>query len=220
MSHILVVEDEPRMSQTLEKGLRKANFEVTIIVNGLIARNLDLDGFDLILLDWNLPGVSGLELLRYWRGKRVEIPIIMLTARDGLSDRVEGLDWGADDYISKFFEWEELIARIRALLRRVSKSAETVGTIVFDRVNSCFLENQNIIALTSTEYIILKYFFDNRNRIITRHNLINAVYGKEESPYSNVIERHIKSIRSKFNYDPIKTFRNMGYRLRPDSPIT
>jgi DNA-binding response OmpR family regulator len=143
----------------------------------------------------------------------------MLTARDGLADTVTGLDFGADDYISKFFKWPELIARINSLLRRARPEANLVKGIEFDRTNQIFLEDSIPVNLTATEYNILKYFFDHPNALITRTSLLLSVYQDSKETFSNVIERHIKSIRQKFNYDPISTIRGLGYRLRSSSSV-
>ena len=214
MAHILLVEDEERMARTLEKGLKKAGHEVTIVTNGLSAKNSDLSQFDAVILDWNLPLMPGVDVLRHWRREENQIPVLMLTARGETMDKVTGLDWGADDYMSKFFEWEELLARLRVLLRRNQKQVEKAGNITFDRINGIFYENDQVIKLTATEHSILKYFFNNPKKIITKTTLIRAIYDHATNPYSNVIERHIKSIRKKTNYDPFETIKNMGYRLQ------
>ncbi len=219
MSHILIVEDEQRMAATLQKGLKHAGFETTIISNGLAARALNITEFDLVLLDWMLPGIAGIDLLQHWRSQKYLTPILMLTARDALKDKVSGLDFGADDYLSKFFEWPELIARIKVLLRRNSTEQIQLGNIFFDRNNQVFLEDQQIVNLTSTEYNILKYFFDRPGRLITRTSLLRAIYQDSKDPFSNVIERHIKGIRQKLNYDPITTIRGLGYRLKSSTSV-
>jgi two-component system copper resistance phosphate regulon response regulator CusR len=219
MSHILIIEDEERMAATLRKGLEKEDFKVSIISNGLAARVTNITNYDLVLLDWMLPGVSGIDLLHHWRKLKYSTPIIMLTARDGLTDTVTGLDFGADDYISKFFKWPELIARINSLLRRTRTEANLVKGIEFDRTNQIFLEDSIPVNLTATEFNILKYFFDHPNALITRTSLLLSVYQDSKETFSNVIERHIKSIRQKFNYDPISTIRGLGYRLRSSSSV-
>lgn len=221
MSHILVVEDEQRMAATLEKGLTKAGFTVTIVTNGLMARSLPITEFDLVLLDWILPGFSGIDLLRYWRSQRYQTPVLMLTAKGQIQDKVDGLDFGADDYMTKFFEWPELIARINALLRRASpEKTLKVGPIELDVANEQFLENGKSINLTVTEYKVLRYFFNHPGKLISRTSLIRAIYDIAENPYSNVIERHIKSIRKKCTYDPIQTVRGLGYRLATSAEVS
>ena len=219
MSHILIIEDELGMSNSLVKGLSKAGFLTTVINNGLVARSVNINEFDLILLDWMLPGISGIELLNYWRSQHLQTPIIMLTAKNTVADKVNGLDFGADDYISKFFEWPELLARINALLRRITTQVIEVGGIKYDKVNQQFSENDRLIDLTATEHNILKYFFERPNRLITRTSLVRALYDQAHNPFSNVIERHIRSIRQKFSYDPIQTTRGLGYRLNTNQTI-
>ena len=219
MSHILIVEDEERMAATLKKGIEQAGFDTTSLFNGLAARAIDISEYDLVVLDWMLPGISGLDLLQHWRLQKFTTPILMLTARDALNDKVTGLDFGADDYVSKFFEWPELIARIKVLLRRVQLEETNVGTISLDRINQIFMENGQSVNLTATEYNILKYFYNRPGRLITRTSLLRSVYEDAKDPFSNVIERHIKSIRQKFEYDPITTIRGLGYRLNTSSAI-
>jgi DNA-binding response OmpR family regulator len=220
MSHILLVEDEERMAQTLIKGLKKVGFGVTHINNGLSARVIDITDFDAVVLDWMLPGFSGIDLLRNWRSNKQMTPVLMLTAKGEVRDKVDGLNFGADDYMTKFFEWPELIARLNALIRRNTLEDFIVGTIQLDRHNEAFSENAALVNLTATEYKILKYFFDHPTRLISKTSLVRAVYDQASNPYSNVIERHIKSIRKKFTYDPITTNRGLGYRLNTSTPIS
>jgi DNA-binding response OmpR family regulator len=219
MSQILIVEDEERMAQSLEKGLNKMGYDTHVINNGLMARVQDIREYDLVILDWMLPGFSGLDLLRHWRSQKFATPIMMLTAKGQTMDKVAGLDFGADDYMSKFFEWPELLARVNALLRR-NKQKEQIGTIILDRENQVFLEDDKQVLLTAKEYLLLKYFFDHPSALITRPSLIRALYEDGEDPFSNVIERHIRGIRQKLNYDPIQTLRGLGYRLRTSDTIS
>jgi DNA-binding response OmpR family regulator len=216
MSRILVVEDEQKMAATLEKGLTNNGHKVDIIANGLDARIADISEYDLVILDWMLPQMEGIEVLKFWRSKKYTTPVMMLTAKDTVKDRVFGLDTGADDYLGKYFEWDELLARIHALTRRNTNAeiVSKVGNIVYDRSANTFIEKDTDISLTSTETKVLGYFFDHPHSIISPTQLIRALYDHGENPYSNVIARHIKSIRSKIKYDPIKTIRGLGYRLR------
>jgi two-component system, OmpR family, response regulator len=212
MHSILLVEDEKAMAATLTKGLTTSGYVVTHVATGLEARHINITDYDLVLLDWMLPGFSGIELLRHWRSAKYTTPIIMLSAKFDLRDRVTGLEYGADDYISKIFEWPELIARINSNIRRTQKSQDTAGTIVFDRNNQQFIENDKPIKLTQMEYKVLSYFFDHPSTLITKTSIVRALYN-DTHPFSNVVERHIKSIRQKFIYDPITTLRGLGYRL-------
>jgi DNA-binding response OmpR family regulator len=215
VQNILVVEDETTMANSLKKGLEKFGYNVDIINNGLTARITDIQPYDLIILDWMLPGVDGINLLNFWRGNKNYIPVLMLTAKEDISDTVTGLDAGADDYLSKYFEWDELIARVKALIRRTkSETLDRLESIYFDRQNHKFFENNLTIRLTKLEYEILEHFFNHPHKIFSTTSLIRSVYDRNSNPFSNVIAKHIKSIRSKFQYDPLETIRNFGYRLR------
>lgn len=204
------------MAMTLEKGLTTHGHKVDIIINGIDARLADIREYDVVILDWMLPQIDGMEVLKYWRQKKYLTPVLMLTAREGVNDKVTGLDTGADDYLSKFFDWTELLARINALVRRNNHNEmiNQVNSIEYDRTAKTFIKDGVDIPLTLTETAILAYFFDHPHSIISPTQLVRALYDHGDNPYSNVIARHIKSIRSKTNYDPIKTIRNLGYRLR------
>jgi DNA-binding response OmpR family regulator len=219
MPHILIVEDEQRMAETLQKGFQKAGYHTTIVATGFEARPINITEFDIVVLDWMLPGFSGLDLLKYWRSNQYPTPVLMLTARDQVRDKVDGFEFGADDYLSKFFEWPELLARVKSLLRRSISQDPKVGPIELDRSQEIFLENGRPVDLTATEYSILKYFFDRQGRLITRSSIQKAIYSQDKNPFSNVVERHIRSIRQKFTYDPITTIRGLGYRLHTSSSV-
>lgn len=216
MRHILVVEDEERMAETLTKGLEQAGYKVSVIINGREAKHEDISQYDLVLLDWMLPGQSGIEVLRYWRyTEKFITPIFILSAKNRIEDKVTGLQWGADDYISKFFEWPELLARIERHINRFNSYIDRLGPITFNRSEKLFYESTHRVELSKTEYKLLEFFFNNPTRALTRDEIIHHIYGEDKEPGSNVIERHIKSIRQKFFYDPITTIHNVGYRLKP-----
>ncbi len=221
--HILIVDDEPKIASTLQKGLNQAGMITSVISNGLIAKASNLEGVDLVILDWMLPEISGLDILNHWRKKKILTPVIMFTAKNQVKDRVLALETGADDYIAKFFEWEELLARIKSLLRRATTSNQELSQviilgevypIIIDRAKGYLTFQDRVIDLTETEYKVIKYFFDNPNRIINKTSLIRSLWDQQTNPFSNVIERHIKSIRKKLPYDPITTHRGLGYRLK------
>jgi two-component system, OmpR family, response regulator len=215
MPSILIVEDEERMSKTLVKGLSNSGYSTTVISDGLNARLEDITEYDLVILDWMLPKFSGIDILEYWRKEKKYItPVLMFTAKNDTNSIVTGLDHGADDYMSKFFTWEELNARIRVLLRKHSKIPTINIPIEYDSQNHSFTEGGLVINLTTTEAKVLKYFFEHPTKMITRSQISHAIYNSDFDPNSNTIERHIKSIRSKLNYDPILTIRGSGYRLR------
>jgi two-component system, OmpR family, response regulator len=216
MPTILIVEDEERMSKTLVKGLTNSGYNTTVIADGLSARLEDISQYDIVILDWMLPKFSGIDVLDYWRKeKKYKTPVLMFTAKSDTNSIVTGLDYGADDYMSKFFTWEELNARIRVLLKRSNNNDVLIDIpIEYDSLNNCFTEVGMIVNLTTTESKVLKYFFEHPKKLITRSQISNAIYTGDFDPNSNTIERHIKSIRSKFNYDPILTIRGSGYRLK------
>jgi DNA-binding response OmpR family regulator len=218
MSHrLLIIEDEEKMAKTLEKGFTKAGYTITLINNGIDARIADITNYDAVILDWMLPGFSGLDVLHFWRMQKKMTPVLMLTAKEQVMDKVAGLNFGADDYMVKVFDWEELLARVRVLIRRNQETQMKVGNIVYDRVKNEFYENNQPIKLTKTEHRILAYFFDHPNRVLTKDVLKDALWGIDNEPQSNVIERHVKEIRKKCTYDPIQTLHDMGYRLRSDT---
>ena len=145
----------------------------------------------------------------------------MLTAKGHTADKVLGLEFGADDYLTKFFEWDELVARVGALIRRSSKNKAVLqlGPIRLEKTKNQFYENNKLVELTKTEYKILEYFFNFPDKVSTRDQLFEAIYYKDYEANSNVLERHIKSIRKKFKYDPILTIYGRGYRLKTADPI-
>jgi DNA-binding response OmpR family regulator len=215
MPTILIVEDDERMSSTLVKGLSNSGYNTKVISDGLSARLTDITEYDLVILDWMLPKFSGIDILDYWRKvKLFKTPVIMFTAKADTDSIVTGLDYGADDYMSKFFTWEELNARIRVLLRKNINDVLVNFPVKYDSSNHTFTEDGIIINLTTTEAKLLRYFFEHPTKLITRSQINNAIYDNNFDPNSNTIERHIKSIRSKLNYDPILTIRSSGYRLK------
>jgi DNA-binding response OmpR family regulator len=218
---LLLIEDEPRMAQSLVKGLTKNGYEVFWVENGWELDKQKLGEYSLAIVDWMLPGVSGLDIVRKWRREKIEIPVLMLTAKGQTKDKVLGLEFGADDYLTKFFEWDELLARVGALIRRSNKTKAVlqVGPIRFDKTKKQFYEQSKFIPLTKTEYKILEYLFDFPDKASSREQIFEVVYYKDYEPSSNVLERHIKSIRKKFKYDPILTIYGHGYRLKTANSV-
>lgn len=215
MRHILIVEDEKRMAETLTKGLEQAGYVVTVVPNGRQAYQEDISQYDLVLLDWMLPGQSGIEILRHWRGnERFITPVFILSAKNRIEDKITGIKWGADDYISKFFEWPELLARIERHIERFHSYIDHIGPITLNRVEKLFYEGEKAVELSKTEYKLFEFFFNNPSRVLSRDEILSFLYQHEAPPSSNVIERHIKSIRQKFNYDPFSTIHGLGYRLK------
>ncbi|MFW6238314.1 MAG: response regulator transcription factor [Halanaerobiales bacterium] len=226
---ILLVEDEKNISRFIELELGHEGYEVVIKEDGKQGLEaLKEEGFDLVLLDIMLPGIDGIEVCRRIRGFS-DIPIIMVTARDGISDKVEGLDIGADDYITKPFAIEELLARIRALLRRREDESEDekkesevlkIDDLEMDTGKHQVKREGEKIDLTKKEYDLLAYLLENKNIVISREQLLSNVWGYDYTGETNVIDVYIRYLRSKIDdpYDEklIHTIRGVGYVLREE----
>ncbi|MEM9273942.1 MAG: response regulator transcription factor [Cyanobacteria bacterium P01_F01_bin.143] len=221
-SHILVVEDEAKLAQFMKLELEYEGYEVTVVNDGLgglgTAREMTPD---LILLDWMLPGISGLEICRRLRQTGDKVPIILLTAKDEVSDRVAGLDAGADDYIIKPFSIEELLARIRANLRRNQEedsSALQFADLRLDRSSREVHRNNRLIELTAKEFDLLEYLISHPRQVLTRDQILERVWGYDFMGDSNIIEVYVRYLRLKLeaNKEPrlIQTVRGVGYVLR------
>jgi two-component system, OmpR family, response regulator PhoP len=215
MAKILIIEDSIDLAKSLTKGLEIKNHTIRCVFDGLEGRVIDWNEFDLVIVDWNLPKMNGLDLIHQKRNLGWNGICMMLTARSETLDKVAGLDFGADDYISKPFHWDELYSRINALLRRkYGISKNHVGSIDWDRNSKQFSEHDSIVPFTKTEYSLMVQFMLQPQRIFSRSELEEYVYKDSSFPDSNSIERHIAQIRKKCKYDPIETLRSRGYRLR------
>ena len=223
MTRILVVEDEDSFSDALAFLLTKEGFEVEVAENGLKALEVfDRSGADLILLDLMLPGLSGTEVCRQIRTKSA-VPIIMLTAKESEVDKVVGLELGADDYVTKPYSSRELIARIRAVLRRNSEPEGIVGTLTegpvrMDVERHVVLVNNLPISLPLKEFELLEFLMRNSGRVLTRNQLIDRVWGSDYVGDTKTLDVHIKRLRSKIEKDPanpeyILTVRGLGYKF-------
>lgn len=224
-THILVVEDETQIARVLKVELEYEGYQVTVEHDGKkgLERALQSD-FDLILLDVMLPGLSGTELLRRLRKEKNEIPVILLTARNTTLDKVSGLDQGANDYITKPFEIEEVLARIRACLRNYShtKSKEDNSLIIRDLIINT--ETREVkragrpIVLTPKEYDFLVYLVINKNKVVTRDNILLNVWGYDYEGETNVIDVFIRHLRKKidedFSIQLITTVRGVGFTMK------
>ncbi len=221
-SHILVVEDEVKLAQFIKLELEYEGYEVTVVNDGLgglaTAREMTPD---LILLDWMLPGISGLEICRRLRQTGDKVPIILLTAKDEVSDRVAGLDAGADDYIIKPFSIEELLARIRANLRRnqeADSSSLQFADLRLDRSSREVYRSNRLIELTAKEFDLLEYLISHPRQVLTRDQILERVWGYDFMGDSNIIEVYVRYLRLKLeaNQEPrlIQTVRGVGYVLR------
>lgn len=218
---ILIVEDERLLCDGIAEDLELEKYTVERCYDGNSAYRLLLEErFELLILDLNLPGMDGLDLLRAIRAERPEIRVLILSARAELSDRVAGLDLGADDYLAKPFALEELETRVRSLLRRefVSRDTQiTVGKISLDTLSRSFSAAGQHLELTPREFAILEHLTLHQDRWISQEELMDCVLESSANPFSNVVRMHISSLRKKLReclgYDPIQTKVGTGYRL-------
>ncbi len=225
---ILVVEDEQKVANALREGLEGERYDVVVERTGENAFfRLTTEAFDLILLDLGLPGRDGLEILATLRDKGVKTPVLVLTARDTLQDRVAGLDSGADDYLVKPFAFAELLARIRALLRR-GRSAESprlaVGDLTMDLITRKVIRSGSPVELTVREFELLEYLMRYEGQVVSRETLARDVWKEtaRTTPLDNVIDVHIARLRRKVDVErPVKlihTVRGVGFMLREGEP--
>jgi DNA-binding response OmpR family regulator len=220
---ILVVEDEPAGAAVLAKGLREHAYAVDVAADADDAlEQVGINDYDLAILDVLLPGVNGLDLCRQLRAQGTKLPILMLTARGGLDQRVEGLDAGADDYLPKPYHFPELLARVRALLRRGPALASAVMTIEDLSVDTRARRVERggrVIQLTTKEYALLEYLVRRRGEVVGRADIAEHVWDDSFDPMSNLIEVYIQRLRRKIDdgYDLklIQTRRGAGYTLTP-----
>ena len=222
MSRILLVEDEDKVRRSLHKGLVEEGYDVVAVANGEEGFfQAKTQHFDCVLLDWMLPGRSGLEVLQALRSSGSRIPIIILTARDEIEDRVLGLDHGADDYLPKPFAFAELLARIRVCLRRGPSPVEMVlraGDIELDCLHRCLSLAGEAIELTAREFELLEYLLRHKNQVVAREMIARDVWKEPEGGMTNVIEVYINYLRKKLEKAGgrkyILTVRGVGYSLR------
>jgi heavy metal response regulator len=220
--YILVVEDERKVAAFLRKGLQEEGYAVDVAYDGEEALLLGrVNQYDLIILDIMLPGKDGIEVLRELRAQRISTPVLMLTARDSLEDKVQGLDSGADDYLTKPFAFAELLARIRALLRRGKPESSvrlTAADLVLDPATREVQRAGEPIELTSREYALLEYLLRNKGRVLTRSMILEHVWGYRFDPGTNIVDVYISYLRNKidrgFDRKLIHTVRGVGYVLR------
>ncbi|NVI92928.1 response regulator transcription factor [Actinomadura sp. BRA 177] len=219
MSRILIAEDEPRITSFLEKGLGAAGFGTVVAADGVAAYEQARGGaFDLMILDIGLPLRDGFTVLRRLRQERVTLPVIILTARDGVGDTVAGLEGGADDYIAKPFAFEELLARVRLRLRADRTPEPTllqVGDLALDlRTRRAHVPGRTV-ELTAREFALAEMFCRNPDQVLTREQLLAHVWGFDFDPGSNVVDVYVRYLRRKLGADRFETVRGTGYRLRP-----
>jgi two-component system OmpR family response regulator/two-component system response regulator QseB len=214
---ILLVEDDPELGDGLTIGLRQAGFAVDWVKDGNSAdRALQSETFDLVVLDLGLPRLSGMEVLSRARSRRQTLPVLILTARDATGDKVSGLDAGADDYLVKPVDLDELAARIRALTRRSAGRAApllTRGDLALDPAAHSVTLAGAPVELSSREFSLLQMLLENAGRVLSRSQLEQSVYGWRDEPDSNALEVHIHHLRRKLGADLIRTLRGIGYLL-------
>ena len=217
MNRILIAEDEPRLASFLEKGLRANGFTTTVIGDGVTAAVMARDEkFDLLILDLGLPGKDGTRVLHELRSADQRMPVLILTARDDVSDKVAGLEGGADDYMTKPFRFEELLARVRARLRDERSVEQTVlrsGEVTLDLRTRRASVDGRTTELTAREFTMLEVLLRHAGQVLSREQLLSHVWGYDYDPGSNVVDVYVGYLRKKLGQDAIETVRGMGYRL-------
>ncbi len=212
---ILLVEDDKALGHGIHLGLRQAGYAVDWVQDGVMAETaIDTQDYDMAVLDFNLPKKSGLDVLDHVRSEAKPLPILLLTAKDAINDRIVGLDRGADDYMIKPFDLDELKARIRALMRRSSGRTMPVLTykdIVLDPASYTVTQKDNIIELSTREFAILQLLMENVGRVLSRNRLEESLYSWKDEIESNAVEVHIHRLRKKLGADLIRTIRGVGY---------
>jgi len=221
---LLLVEDDQRISDFVSRGLRAEGYSVEVVATGREGLLLAEDGgFNLIILDIGLPGINGQQIVERLRSDGRVMPILMLTARDALSDKVLGLRAGADDYMTKPFSFEELLARIGALLRRTEMDYQVDSTelkildLVLDRESHDVRRGGKLIELTAKEFNLLEFFLQSKGKVLSRTRILEYVWGYSNDPLTNVVDVYIRQLRKKVDdghrVKLIKTVRGFGYKL-------
>lgn len=228
MPHLLVVEDDRRVSDFLSRGLRAEGYQITVIERGdLVQKSVEQLEPDLILLDVMLPGINGVEACQRLRAARVRTPVLMLTAMDALEDKVAGLRCGADDYLTKPFAFDELLARIEALLRRVDAHMEEAGKsrlrqisvadVVLDLERMQVRRDNDLVPMTARELALLELLMRHPGRVFSRERILNTIWGYSEDPLTNVVDVYIRRLRAKLDEGReqplILTVRGLGYKI-------
>lgn len=219
---LLVVEDDPPLGERLRTRLVAEGYAVDLARDGIDGAHLGAtEPYDAVILDLGLPGKPGLTVLREWRAAANRVPVLILTARDGWAERVEGLQAGADDYLGKPFHIEELLARIQALLRRAAPVPDTelhAGDWRLDEARQCLVDRSgNEQALTATEFRLLRYFMRHPDEVLSKTRLSEHVYDYDAERDSNVIEVYVRRLRGLLGNERIETRRGQGYVFRSDA---
>lgn len=223
--NLLLVEDNRRISEFIIKGLEESGFSVTLAENGSEARRLILnENWDVIILDIMLPDIDGIEILQYARYKKINTPILVVSALSESDDKVKALDYGADDYLSKPFHFKELVARINALTRRASLNYEKDTDVLICNDLKLYIDKHKVerggkeIKLTIQEFKLLKLLMENKNKVLTRSEILNTVWGMNYDPSTNIVDVYISYLRNKIDIDGcaklIETIKGRGYLIR------
>jgi DNA-binding response OmpR family regulator len=221
MTRILIAEDEDRIASFVEKGLRANGFSTGVATDGDEALRLARSGiFELMVLDIGLPGKDGLEVLRELRGEARTLPVVILTARDGIDDTVVGLEGGADDYMTKPFRFDELLARVRLRLRHEAPEEPTilrVGDASLDLRSRQAIVGRTGVDLSTREFALAEIFFRHAGQVLSREQLLSHVWGYDFDPCSNIVDVYVGYLRRKLGKQRISSVRGVGYRFeRPE----
>lgn len=228
MNRILIAEDNPHIVDFLKAGLKAHGFTTLVVEDGHAAAQLACsDDFDVMILDLGLPGQDGLAVLKRLRGQGDPLPVIVLTARDGVDDTVTALEEGANDYVTKPFHFDELLARIKVRLRdrrgNQQPRSETLlrsGDLTLDLVTRQAWVGDRLVELSGREFVLAEVLLRHPMQVMSKEQLLSRVWGYDYDPGSNIIEVYIRHLRKKLGSDYIETLRGMGYRLRSDRSLT
>ena len=214
---VLIVEDEPRLQRQLSRALADAGYAVEVAADGLRAEFLgQTERYDAVVLDLGLPKLDGLTVLRRWRDSGISVPVIVLTARSSWTEKVQGIDSGADDYVAKPFQMEEVLARLRGLIRRASGQVQSdlrAGDIALDPRAARVTRGGTPVKLTSHEFRVLAYLMHQHGRVVPQSELTEHIYASAADRDSNTVEVFIARLRRKLGAGAIETVRGLGYRM-------